>query len=204
MLPLLIVFLPCQALSDEIVLIASQDTSITEHPQAGGVSSSHGGDPVILAIGSATFRSFPMFKFDLSGLAGSVLSGDAVFSVYLRDVHPKQANVQKNISLYAWSSLDWDENTITFEQVEFPTSPTSRPSDLAQPELDTVSINIANVKSYIKFKVPQAIVQGWIDDPASNHGLALVNERFDIGNDVVFNAKGLEKGTEPTLSFSIK
>jgi hypothetical protein len=204
MLLLLIVFLPCQAFAEEIVLIASQDTSITEHPQAGGVDSTHGGDPVILAIGSATFRSFPMFKFDLSGLAGSVLTGDAVFSVYLRDVHPKQANVQKDISLYAWSSLNWDEHTITFEQVEFPTGPTSRPSDLAQPKLDTVSINISNRESYVKFKVPQAVVQGWIDDAASNHGLALVNERFDIGNDVVFNAKGLEEGTEPTLSFSVK
>lgn len=203
MLPLLIVFLPCQAFSEELVLIASQDTSITEHPQAGGVDSNHGGDPIIQAIGSATFRSFPMFKFDLSELAGSVVTGDAVFSIYLQDVHPKQATVQKNISLYAWSSLDWDEHTITFQQVEFPAGPTSRPSDLAQPELDTVSINASNRKSYISFTIPQAIVQGWIDDAASNHGLALVNEQFDIGNDVVFNANGMAKGTEPILSFSI-
>jgi hypothetical protein len=203
MLPLLIVFLPCQAFSEEIVLIASQDTSITEHSQAGGVDSNHGGDPVIQAIGSATFRSFPMFKFDLSELAGSVVTGDAVFSIYLQVVHPKQETVQKNISLYAWSSLDWEENTITFQQVEFPASPTSRPSDLAQPKLDTVTINITNRESYISFTIPRAIVQGWIDDAASNHGLALVNELFDVGNDVVFSANGLAKGTEPTLSFSI-
>ncbi len=203
MLPLLIVFLPCQAFSEEIVLIASQDTSITEHTRAGGVDSNHGGDPVIHAIGSATFRSFPMFKFDLSKLAGSVVTGDAVFSIYLRDVHPKQKTVQKNISLYAWSSLDWDENTINFQQVEFSASPTSRPSDFALPKLDTVSVNFSNRESYISFTIPRAIVQGWIDDAASNHGLALVNEQFDIGNDVIFNAKGLATDTEPTLSFSV-
>ncbi len=203
MLPLLIAFLPCQAFSEEIVLITSQDTSITEHPQAGGVDSNHGGDPVIQAIGSASFRSFPMFKFDLSELAGSVVTGDAIFSIYLRDVHPKQKTVQKNISLYAWSSLDWDEYTITFQQVDFPANPTSRPSDLAQPKLDTVSVSISNRESYISFTIPQATVQAWIDDIASNHGLALVNEQFDVGNDVVFNANGLAKGTEPTLSFSV-
>ena len=204
MLPLLIVFLPCQVFSEKIVLITAQDTSITEHPQAGGVDSNHGGDPVIQAIGSVAFRSFPMFKFDLSELAGSVVTGDAVFNIYLRDVHPKQETVQKNISLYAFSSLDWDEYTITFQQVEFPASPTSRPSDLTPPKLDTVSINISNRKSYISFTIPQAIVQGWIDDAASNRGLALVNEQFDIGNDVIFDANGLAKGTEPTLSFSTR
>lgn len=200
---ILMVFVPGHAFSKELVLVASQDTAITEHPQAGGVASNHGKDPIIQAIGSETFRSFPMVKFDLSGLAGSVVSGDAKFSLYMLDVHPQHEKVQKNISLYTWSSLNWDENTVTFSQVEFPDSPLSLPSDLSSPKLGTVPIDISNRRSYINFSIPQALVQGWIDDPASNHGLIVVNQQTAIGHDVVFSAKGSAKGTEPTLSFSV-
>ena len=200
---MLMMFIPTCAFSEELVLIASQDTAITEHPQAGGVESKHGRDPIIQAIGSETFRSFPMIKFDLSGLAGSVVSGDAVFSIFVRDVHPKNETVQKNISVYSWSSLNWDEKTITFSQVQFPADPTSLPSDLSLPKLGTVPINISNRNSYIRFSIPRALVQGWIDDPASNHGLLVSNEQAAIGNDVVFNSNGSTKDTEPTLSFSV-
>jgi len=200
---MLMVFVPSYAFSKELVLVASQDTAITEHPQAGGVASNHGKDPIIQAIGSETFRSFPMIKFDLSGLTGSVVSGDALFSIYLLDVHPKNETVQKNISLYTWSSMNWDENTVTFSQVEFPASPVSPPSDLSLPKLGTVPIDVSNRKTYISFSIPRALVQGWIDDPASNLGLIVINQQTAIGHDVVFSAKGSAKGTEPTLSFSV-
>jgi len=200
---ILMVFIPSYAFSEELVLVASQDTSITEHLQAGGAESNHGGDPIIQAIGSATFRSFPMIKFDFSGLTGSVVTGNALFNIYVRDIHPKNGTVQKNISLYTWSSLNWDENTITFSQVQFPTAPISLPSDLTLPKLGTVPIDISNRQTYISYSIPRAIVQGWIDDPASNHGLALVNEQTAIGHDVVLNAKGSTKDTEPTLSLNV-
>ena len=71
-LPLLIVFLPCHAFSEEIVLISSQGTSITEHPQAGGVDSNHGGNPIIQAIGSVAFRSFPIIAVPLTFTASLI------------------------------------------------------------------------------------------------------------------------------------
>ncbi len=62
-----------------------------------------------------------------------------------------------------------------------------------------MSINMSDLESYISFTILRAIVQGWKDDAASNHGLALVNGQFDVGNDVVFNANSLAKRTPPNL-----
>ncbi len=202
LLLLMLVFLPSLAFPGDIVLVASEDTSITEHPQAGGPDSTHGSDIILQANGMATFRGFPMVRFDLSSLSGSVVSGDAVFSIYVRDIHPKNASVQKNIALYTWNSLDWDENTVNFSQVQFPPGPESLPSDLTLPKLATATVDNSNTKANISFTIPRAVIQAWIDDAASNRGFFLANEQTGVAHDVVFNAVGSAKGTEPTLSFT--
>ena len=98
--------------------------------------------------------------------------------------------------------MDWDENTISFEQVQFPPGPESLPSDLTLPKLATATVNNSNTKAYISYTIPRAIIQAWIDGAASNRGFFLASEQTGVAHDVVFNASGSAKGTQPTLSFT--
>jgi hypothetical protein len=200
---MLLVLLPAYAVAKEIVVVATEDTIVTEHSQAGGPGSNHGGDIVLQAIGMPTFRSIPLIRFDLSEFAGSKVAGDAKFSVYVRAIHPQQQAIQKIFSIYTWKSLDWDQNSVTFDQAGFAINSDSMPADLALPKLDTVQVDSSDNQKYISFTIPQAIVQGWIDDAGSNRGLVLVNEQTEVGHDVVFNARESGPGTEPTLTFTI-
>ncbi len=103
--------------------------------------------------------TYPMIKFDLSGHAGQVLTGAAVFKAFLFSGFSQAASRTVQIGAIRQS---WDPATVTYDSF-----------DILSGNVDWLnSESIVWYDSrgtgdprYVSWTLPQAVVQGWIDDP---------------------------------------
>jgi hypothetical protein len=116
---------------------------------------------------SASTNNRSFFKFDLSGVSGPIQS--AVVRIY-ENAAPILAT--EGVSLYAVTS-SWDPESVSYNQGIAP--------------LGTPFYDPDNLELYTDIDVT-SIVQGWIDNPSSNHGFSL---RGDAEN-VDYSAKYFE------------
>jgi Lamin Tail Domain/Collagen triple helix repeat (20 copies) len=99
-----------------------------------------------------------LVKFDLSPLSPDERINRATLRLWLN-------NVQKPGTLHLHEILaDWDEHTIRGDQMP-PTSPA----------FNNLTIKQSDKHQFITIDI-STIVQGWIDNPATNFGLALVSD----------------------------
>lgn len=107
--------------------------------------------------------------FDLSGQAGLTAIGDGALTlVATGDAN----NFVTNGTLFR-AAGSWAEGTITWN---------NQPGS-AGPALDTVNGTYTQSVTWI---VPQAVLQGWLDNPASNNGFTLFS---DVGSTLTFHSR---------------
>ena len=156
----------------------TSDTFITDYQAYGGPNSTHADSATLVAINSfaynpsqGTLASRPMFKFDLDQHAGQTALGDALFRACVSGGHHQLT--ARTVNLYRVTSA-WDDDTVTWN---------TRPGTAY---IATQSVRYVGDNRYIEWTVPQAVVQGWLDDPSTNYGVMLVNvapdaTSYDLG-----------------------
>jgi hypothetical protein len=158
-----------------VTLAASDDTFITDADGLGGPYSTHGTDTNLWSInyftpgGGGSLATRPMFHFDLSEYEGRDATGDAKFRAHI--IGPQNPDYYKSssrrVDLYQIMS-PWDDATVTFS---------------AHPGIAFIQSQwvqyVGDTNQYIEWTIPQAVVQGWLDAPSTNHGVMIVNELPD-------------------------
>ena len=178
-----------------------EDTYITDAAGLGGPNSTHGDDGSLWSInyftpgGGGSLATRPMMKFDLSSYAGSEVTGDATFRTYV--VGPNNPDYwhsqSRRVDLYQLTAA-WGADTVSWN-----TRPGSSFISSLWIQYDHVSDN-----GYVEWTTPQSIVQSWLDDPASNHGVMIVNELPDsFFYDLVFAAVEHPVGEPAQLEFDV-
>lgn len=183
-----------------VSLTAADDTFITEYPALGGANSTHGADASLYSIygnfGAPAYRSYPLVRFDLSGLAGETVTGPATFDLFVQGTN--FGDFTRHVSVHE-VLIPWAGSTATFNNfggapdVQFGTDVTTA--------LDTILITYPGTGNrYVSWTIPASVLQGWIDQPATNDGLLVFNTELVNGSDLQFGSK--ETANAPRLSFS--
>ncbi len=184
---------------------ASGDTVISIYNAAifGGANAAdtvNGDKDFLAAIGdnilSGTARTKSLVQFDLSAYLGQTVTGDATFSIFVGGV--AGAGTSRNVAVHE-VLIGWSEDTTTWNNfgadvgVDFGT-------DVEITPVDIVSYTPATqaTSDTLNFTVPQAMIQSWIDTPATNQGL-LIN--IQTGPDIYISSKENTDGNGPTLTF---
>ena len=178
-----------------VTLTPVADSFITIHPGLGGPSSNHGSDPFLAVIGphdpNLVFTA-SMVRFDLSAYAGQTVSGPVTFSMYVQGTNFNNPGVpDRNIEVKIIVG-GWNEATVTANNASFVPGAT----------LDTQSIHYLTSADdrYVSWTIPAEYVQSWIDTPALNNGLFIVNPTGGPINDLQFGSR--ESAHQPKLTFN--
>ncbi|MCA9261078.1 MAG: DNRLRE domain-containing protein, partial [Planctomycetales bacterium] len=184
-------------------LVTIEDTFITDAAGLGGPNSTHATDGGLYSIkyfnpgGGGSLATRPMFKFDLTGLAGREVSESAIFRSYLvgpvnSDYYHSEA---RQVDLHSINDA-WSDASVTWN---------------SQPGTSVVSSQLvtyagpADNNRYIEWTIPRQLVQSWIDDPSSNHGLMIVNVLPDaFFYDLVFSSIEHPGGMPATLEIPLE
>lgn len=192
----LLVLLPSTSCFAGVITVnAAADTYITEHPNLGGPSSTHGADPTLFEIGSSIFKSYPMMLFDLSGFAGKTVVGSA--SLTLNVVGTWSQTVSQTIEVLA-VLVPWAESTVSWDS--FGPGPICDTNVSCIP-LDTLAVTVSPGSVVTFSGIPSALVQQWIDDPAANHGLFLLSTTSVDHEDITFASREYATASGPELTF---
>ena len=184
-----------------VTLDTSADTFITDHSGGWGPDSNHNNRGDMWCItdlsGYGSYVSaYPMVLFDLSAYAGQTVLGDATFQGYLFGPTGNgwaYHNDPRQVRLGAITQ-DWNPATVTYNIFG---SPLSTGVDWSSGSVTSITWSQSeHDPRYVTWTVPQAIVQGWMDDPSTNHGVMLRNESPSTWNyDLMFHT--LEYPTLP-------
>lgn len=181
-----------------------QDTYITEHPVLGGPNSTHGSETGLAAISTPTFQAFPLLKFDLTPFAGQTIAGDALLGLFVFTGSPFFQATPRLVSVHQ-VLIPWDASTVTFNN--FGSMPGVQFGSDAGAALATQSIllNTSNPSDpggprFVTWSIPGSVLQGWINNPASNNGFLIQNETVTGGFDLRFTS--VESANKPFLMFS--
>lgn len=190
------------AWSVPVTLTATDDTYISQHGGLGGPNATHGADTSLFAIfangGNPAFRSYPLVQFDLSALAGETVTGPVTFEMFVQGTaafpqFTRQVSVHQVL-------IPWDGGTATFNN--FGAAPDVQFGSDVTAALDTIPVDYpAPGNRYVSWSLSADLVQGWIDDPSTNHGLLLFNQELQNVRDLQFGS--LETANAPLLSFSV-
>jgi len=195
-LAVLVAWLPgAAAFGGVIVVGAAADTYITEHPNLGGPSSVHGGDPTLFEIGSSIFKSYPLIRFDLSAFAGQSVIGFA--SLRLNVVGTWQVPVSQTIDVLP-VLVPWNESTVSWNS--FGSGPICG-TNVSCVSLDTVSVTVSSGSVVTFSNLPSALLQQWIDNPAANYGLFLLSTTLIDHEDITFASRESTIASGPELTF---
>ena len=173
---------------------SAADTVVTNHPGLGGTSGVNGSDSTMYAIGTGGFESHPLVRFDLSAFAGHSVSGSPSFRLFLNG---GQSPVSTNSFDLHRALVNWDETTSwdTFG----PLPGYNVGTDYDSTPAATQVVTSASSGSYVSFPLPLPLVQGWIDNPATNFGLFMHAAGAAAGNDLRFSSR--EGANTPQLVF---
>ena len=181
------------AMASPITINPTDDTFITEHAGLGGSTSIHGSDNNLRLIrGSGPFRTFPLIKFDLNSLVGSTIIGSsAQLGIDLINGGSQSASVREILT-------DWSEDTASYANfggVGFTESIHTGAN------LTTRNVSFQGTSEFILFDIPSVVIQQWIDNPATNFGLAVISNTTSNNQDLTFLSSN--GNSAPTLSFEI-
>ena len=183
-----------------VSLTAADDTFITEYFALGGPNSTHGADASLYSIygnfGAPAYRSYPLVRFDLSGLGGETVTGPATFELFVQGTN--FGDLTRNVSVHE-VLVPWAGGTATFNNfggapdVQFGTDVTAG--------LNTIFFTYPGTGDrYVSWTIPASLLQGWIDLPSTNHGLLVFNTALVNSSDLQFGS--METANAPRLSFS--
>ena len=187
-----------KARADLFTLNPSADTYITEHASLGGSDSNHAGDALLFSIrGTGSFMSFPLIRFDLTPLAGMIVTGPATLQLFTDTGFPQDSPRLESVHQVL---ISYNASTVTFNNFS-PLGPGVHFGSDVGAALDTQSfiLNSANPARDITWIIPAAVLQQWIDDPASDNGLLMNNQITTNAFDVTFNS--VENINPPILTF---
>lgn len=178
-----------------VTLDASADTFISDHIGLGDADTNYNGRHDMWCITDIhNVSAYPMVVFDLTPYAGLTALGDATFQAYLysgfRQDSPREVQAGK-------ITKPWDPATVTYNIFG---PPLSGGVDWIPSAITSVTWSESQQDPhYVGWTIPQGIVQGWIDDPSTNHGVMLWNSSpRDWEYDLVFHT--LECPTLPNPS----
>jgi hypothetical protein len=177
---------------------AFADTTLTEHPTLGGASANLGPNPLLYSIGTSAFRSFPIFQFDLSAYTGQTVAGNGTLRLRVSDTYQSQS-VTNTLDLYS-VVISWLENAATWNNFGAFPGPDAT-TDFATPTIQTQTVSVTP-GSLITFTVPQALIQGWINTPSTNHGFLVYNTTAASLMDISFASRQNGALAGPELVFS--
>ncbi|MBX3636364.1 MAG: DNRLRE domain-containing protein [Rubrivivax sp.] len=186
---------PAHADADLVALRAAADTTLTEHGGLGGASAVLGDQPTLWTVYPAGYRSFALMRFDFGAFAGRTAAADAVLELHLTG----WAHDQWMLFRVAQALSPWSEATTSYSGYG-----NGYGSELSERLVDASALPTGAV---VRFDVPRATVQSWLDDPAAHHGLALVP---NSGRDLWFASRehvpdgGVAGDWAPTLVLSLQ
>jgi hypothetical protein len=171
----------------EIRIDVASDTFLTEHPGQGGTGSNQGSGESLSAIGAPFYRAYPLFTFDLSSLAGLTVVGSPRVELYLTGGHTGSEGVARTVSLHE-AFVAWDEATVTWDT--FGASPGVQFGGDISAAVATETVDWAGgAAGVISWDLPIDLVQGWVDNAATNFGLLLINQNGTVQVDLGFAAR---------------
>lgn len=169
-----------------VTVIATADTTLTRNIF---IPSPAGDSTTLYSVGFAGFESYPLIEFDLSSFANTSVQGDAVLSLTYQGFF---SNPIQNITV-STAENNWDEATATFSNFD----PITNNGVLQS----TLSVDVSGLTpglDKVNFIIPNATIQDWILNPATNYGLLLAPNN---GRDIYFYSR--ESEFAPTLSFDV-
>ena len=187
-----------KARADLITVNPSADTYITEHASFGGPDSNHAGDALLFSIqGTGPFLSFPLIRFDLSPFAGTTVTGPGTLQLFSDTIFPQGSPRLESVHQVL---INYSASSVTFNNFS-PLAPGVHFGSDVGAALDTESFILDgdNPARYIRWIIPAAVLQQWIDDPASNNGVLMNNQIAANQFDVTFNS--VENSNPPILTF---
>ena len=179
--------------SDLAIRHAQADATIAEHPNLGGGVAPQGADSTLYNNFADSLRSATLLRFDLTAWAGSTVVGNAQLAMSF-------------LAMQYASSMDlvirpvlpgWAEYTVTWANFG---------ASLGAP-VGGAAVLAADYSAgdWVSLGLPTALLQSWIDQPGSNHGLLLSSTS---GQDLVFASRefspdgGQAGDWAPMLSFA--
>ena len=182
-----------QAASGLVITNDLVDATISQHPGLGGGNQPQGATDTLFNIVPDGYQAATLLRFDLSAWAGHTLQGNAQLDLTF-------------LGLSYSPSLDltirpvgaaWGEYTVTWNNFS---------NNVGAPVGGgTVLAADFGAGDLVSFSLPQALVQQWLDQPASNHGLIL---QPGNGRDLAFASReympqgGSAGDWAPLLSFT--
>ncbi len=196
------------AAASAVTVNVAQDTTVSSDSQT---TSLDGATQIgMTQITNGDFQAYPFLRFDLSGLAGLVATGDGTLTLQFQGFfdsggnYPHAgANVQLKALPFAFDALTTYANYAGFSHLlggihtrsdidAYTTIGGSQSYDFGSGGTQTMS-----------FTVPQATLQSWIDTPSANLGFTLFrapNPSYGNLSAMVFSSA--EGSQAPALSFS--
>jgi hypothetical protein len=189
-----------------LTINATSDSFISEAGAFNGPSATHGSDPLLYAISTPIFRSFPLVQFDLSSYAGQTVVGTPKFNLWLNGGHPSANGIARPVGVYQVLS-NWNASTVSFSTfgsapgLQFGTDVNSTPLNTQQ------VVALGGSPQYISWSIPVSTIQGWINNPSSNRGLLIYNLVLDARYDLNFlSLEGVDANGQarpPQLVFDV-
>lgn len=162
-----------------ITLVA--DTFITEHPSKGGINANGGSDTELFVITPGGFRTYSLLRFAIE--PGTVFTGGATLELFCNSDF---AGGVTGVGLHTVTSA-WAENTVTWNSLGGAYSGTA----FAQNE------TAVTPGQYARWTIPQSVLQGWANNPATNNGIALIPTG---GRDSDFDSRETITGNAPRIT----
>lgn len=180
-------------------VFSDADTFITTHSYFGASSLTHGSDTEIYAIlAHQSYHSFPLVRFDVSGFAGQTITGPVTLELYVSTGHPSGNGRSRSVSVYP-ILIPWSEADTSYDN--FGDTPGLQiGTDTSATPANTQTIVFPGTgQRYISWELPAPLVQQWIDNPATNHGILLRNNQTLTSYDLSFHSR--EGDNQPKLTF---
>ena len=182
-----------QAASSLVLTNDLVDATISQHPNLGGGNLPQGASDTLYDIVPDGFQAATLLRFDLSAWAGHTVQGSAQLDMSFLGL---SYSPSLDLTIRPVGSA-WGEYTVTWNNFAHNVG--------APVGGGTVVAADYAAGDLVSFSLPQALVQQWIDQPASNHGLIL---QASNGRDLAFASReylpqgGSAGDWAPLLSFT--
>ena len=182
-----------QAASSLVLTNDVADATLSEHPNLGGGSLPQGASDTLYTVVPVGFQAATLLRFDLGAWAGHTLQGDAQLDLTF-------------LGLSYSNSLDLTIRPVNSAWGEYSVTWNNFSNNVGAPVGGGTVVGADYAAGdLVSFSLPQALVQQWITQPASNHGLIL---QASNGRDLAFASReylpqgGSAGDWAPLLSFS--